>query len=306
MANSTCVFSVPLGTAAAGDNGQLLMESGTVSLAGASLQITLGGAYGTQPLGYTYVIISGGAGTTGSNGNGFTQGSQITASNGDVFNILYASNANGTGSGNDVVLQVATSVNNSPPATPSGFQAGVQWNQGNPFAALQWTASVTGTTNGLLLERGIAGSGIYERVSGLGAGIQSFDDYWIEANTPYTYRLSAFNSWGSSGYAYATIAASPAVPLGYVAWAQALVSDTGDSLAPGSLWSNVQSDGVANAIHYAFSGDATLGGAPGRLFVQTTGSNAAQVWGDSFAAQNDTHYQLQGSPDLANWQTLPD
>jgi autotransporter-associated beta strand protein len=302
LANSTCVFSVPLGTASAGDNGQLLMESGTVSLAGASLQIPLGSAYGTQSLGYTYVIISGGAGTTGSNGNVFAQGSQVTASNGDVFNILYASNASGTGSGNDVVLQVATSVNNSPPATPSGFQASVQWNQGNPFAALQWTGG-TGTATGLLLEREITGSGLYERVSGLNPAIQSFNDYWIEANIPYTYRLSAFNNWGSSGYAYATIAASPAVPLGYVAWAQALVSDTGDSLAPGSLWNNVQSDGVANAIHYAFSGDATLGGAPGRLFVQATGSNAAQVWGDSFAAQTDTQYQLQGSPDLVNWQT---
>jgi hypothetical protein len=303
LANSTCVFSIPLGTASAGDNGQLLMESGTVSLAGASLQIPLGSAYGTQPLGYTYVIISGGAGATGSNGNVFAQGSQVTASNGDVFNILYATNASETGIGNDVVLESTSSVNNSPPATPSGFQASVEWNEGDPFAALQWTTSATGTTTGLLLEREITGSGIYERVSGLGAAIQSFDDYWIEANTPYTYRLSAFNNWGTSGYAYATIAASPAVPLGYVDWAQALVSDTGDSLAPGSLWNNVQSDGVSNAIHYAFSGDATLGGAPGRLFVQITGSNAAQVWGDSFAAQNDTHYQLQGSPDLVNWQT---
>jgi len=55
-----------------------------------------------------YVIINNGAADTGPGfSNTFAQGSTITTPGGYEFNILYASNSTGTGSGSDVVLELA-------------------------------------------------------------------------------------------------------------------------------------------------------------------------------------------------------
>jgi len=189
------------------------------------------------------------------------------------------------------------------PGTPAGFQAGVQWNNGNPFAALQWSAGTTGTATGFLLEREVTGSGSYQRVSGLDASILSFNDYWIGAGTSYTYRISAFDLSGTSGYAYAAVSASPTVPLGYLAWAQARWPAAGDSLGAGSLWTDIGSDGLPNSLRYAFSGNPVMSSGPGQLTVEPATSNTLEVWGNSFTAAPDVHYNLQGSPGLVNWQT---
>ena len=92
-------------TGNSGDNDQLAVSSGTVSLAGANLQLTIGNFLNNPAdIGLTYVIINGGD-TAGS--GTFAQGSSITA-NGFAFNIIYDTNAagGGFGTGNDVVLQL--------------------------------------------------------------------------------------------------------------------------------------------------------------------------------------------------------
>jgi len=105
--SSTTNFSIRLGmvTGNSGDNDQLAVSSGTVSLAGANLQLTIGNFLNNPAdIGLTYVIINGGD-TAGS--GTFAQGSSITA-NGYSFNIIYDTNAagGGFGTGNDVVLQL--------------------------------------------------------------------------------------------------------------------------------------------------------------------------------------------------------
>jgi len=105
--SSTTNFSIRLGmvNGNSGDNDQLTVSSGTVSLAGANLQLTIGSfLHNPADIGLTYVIINGGD-TAGS--GAFAQGSSITA-NGYTFNIIYDTNAagGGFGTGNDVVLQL--------------------------------------------------------------------------------------------------------------------------------------------------------------------------------------------------------
>jgi len=192
------------------------------------------------------------------------------------------------------------------PGPPVGFQAVPEWNAGTPFASLQWTTGTGGTPSGLLLERQAAGTGSYERVCGLNGAAISFADSWIEPGTGYTYRLSAFNASGTSDYVYATIPAAQPVPAGFASWAQ--TQWTGTSGADlGTLWTGVGTDGLANALHYAFPGSAGAGSLPGSLSIaRVSGSNALQVRSGGFTARTDTHYQLQGSPDLASWQTYLD
>jgi fibronectin-binding autotransporter adhesin len=104
LADATSVFSIRLGVASPADNDLLTMSSGSLSLNGASLQLTLGPNYSLQALGFVYVIVNGGAGATGTGVNEFAQGTTITASNGASFNILYAENAAGNRAGSDIVL----------------------------------------------------------------------------------------------------------------------------------------------------------------------------------------------------------
>ena len=104
--SSNATLSIRLGQTSAGTSDQLALTSGTVSLNGANLALTLGTNYATQTLGFVYIIINGGAGSTGIGNNVFAQGNTITASNNDTFNIVYGTDAagDGQGTGNDVVL----------------------------------------------------------------------------------------------------------------------------------------------------------------------------------------------------------
>jgi fibronectin-binding autotransporter adhesin len=104
--DSASAFNIRLGVATAGDSDSLAAAS--ISLNHASLVLTLGPSYVLQPIGTVYVLVSGGAGGAGTGNNVFAQGSTITASNGNIFNILYGENAAGTGSGNDIDLVVAS------------------------------------------------------------------------------------------------------------------------------------------------------------------------------------------------------
>ena len=102
--STTFAIRLALGRGTASD--QLAMNSGSILLNKAILQLTIGG-FLTNPtqVGQDYVIINGGAGSTGIGNDVFAQGGSINVGN-YAFNILYATNPNGIGSGSDVVLQV--------------------------------------------------------------------------------------------------------------------------------------------------------------------------------------------------------
>ena len=68
--------------------------------------MTLEPSFAAQLVGFIYVLVDGQ--TPGDITGQFAQGSQITDSNGDVYNILYNVDNNGIGGGADVDLQVAS------------------------------------------------------------------------------------------------------------------------------------------------------------------------------------------------------
>jgi autotransporter-associated beta strand protein len=106
-------FKIRLGMLSGGtDSDQLAATGGnsSVSLNGANLQLTLGSNINPSLIGAFYLIINGGAGSTGGS-NEFAQGTSIT-SGGYTFAIDYAVNyvnsstINEIGSGDDVVLEL--------------------------------------------------------------------------------------------------------------------------------------------------------------------------------------------------------
>jgi autotransporter-associated beta strand protein len=112
--SGSTTFSIRLGmvSGATGDNDQLAVNSGSISLNGANLQLNIGSFLDhSGNLGHTYVIINGGAGLTGLGGDifaGLAEGAAINAGSGYQLTVDYASSASGgaLGSGSDVVLQL--------------------------------------------------------------------------------------------------------------------------------------------------------------------------------------------------------
>jgi hypothetical protein len=68
--------------------------------------LTLGGAFQKQSAGYIYTLINDETSATGDINGEFEQGNSITDSNGNLYDILYNVNANDTGSGSDVDLEL--------------------------------------------------------------------------------------------------------------------------------------------------------------------------------------------------------
>ena len=105
------------------------MDFGNVTLNNATLELTLGSAYATQPAGTIDVLINGTPADSTITGE-FAQGTSITASNGDVFDIAYGENATDTGSGDDVLL-IATG--DPAPASPDVKASGHGVRAGGSF-----------------------------------------------------------------------------------------------------------------------------------------------------------------------------
>jgi autotransporter-associated beta strand protein len=103
LTDASSVFSIRLGVATASDHDELTLDSGNVTLNGATLKLTLGSFYATQPAGTIDILINGTPADSTITGE-FAQGTSITASNGDSFDIVYGENATDTGAGNDVLL----------------------------------------------------------------------------------------------------------------------------------------------------------------------------------------------------------
>jgi autotransporter-associated beta strand protein len=113
LTDTTSLFSIRLGVATGSDYDELTMNSGNVALNNATLKLILGSAYALQPAGTIDVIINGTPAASTITGE-FAQGTSITASNGNTFDIAYGENSTDTGAGHDVLL-IAT----GDPAPPS-------------------------------------------------------------------------------------------------------------------------------------------------------------------------------------------
>jgi alpha-L-rhamnosidase len=186
-----------------------------------------------------------------------------------------------------------------PPGTPAGFQAIAQWNNGTPYAALQWSPGPGGTPDGYTLDRRLTGIGSFQHLTSIygAAGATGFNDFWVQPATSYDYRITAFNTSGTAAAVTTTFLVPQPVPLGYPAWSTSLANP---------LWSATGPDGLPNSLRYAFTGNPALGGAPGALLLKYATANSLTLWGRTFASRKDTHYQLQGSPNLATWQSYLD
>jgi autotransporter-associated beta strand protein len=161
LTDNTSIFSIRLGVATASDNDELTLDSGNIALGGATLKLTIGAAYAQQASGFIYVLINGqpaGSTITGE----FAQGSSITASNGDVFDIAYGENATDTGSGNDVLL-IATA---PPSATPNAESRSLGFAPAAAFGGtkvLVATGAVPEPGTWALLLGGLGGLAIWRR-----------------------------------------------------------------------------------------------------------------------------------------------
>lgn len=102
FANSTSTFSIRVGQTTS--DKLIIAGENTLTLNNVTLSLDLTN-YTQQAGGLAYVIVSGGARLTGVGSNVFAQGLVYTSDNGDVFNIYYASNADGTGLGDNIVLR---------------------------------------------------------------------------------------------------------------------------------------------------------------------------------------------------------
>jgi hypothetical protein len=93
--DNTSIFSIRLGVASPLDADQLAVNSGSVLLNDATLQLTLGGAFNrdSEPADTLYAIISGGASATGSLSDVFANatasGDVVSDNFNDVFEVFY-------------------------------------------------------------------------------------------------------------------------------------------------------------------------------------------------------------------------
>ena len=114
--DAASTFSIRLGVLSSTDSDQLIVPNGTVLLTDTPIAVTLGGAL--SGIGNNYVIINGGTNTNALTGMGtstdefsynstpLASGDSFTVTGGYQFTIFYGVNANNTGSGNDVVLEL--------------------------------------------------------------------------------------------------------------------------------------------------------------------------------------------------------
>jgi autotransporter-associated beta strand protein len=102
LTDSTSIFSIRLGVATPTDQDQLTLDSGNVSLNGATLDLTLDSAFLTPANGATYILINGQPADSIITGE-FAQGITISE-NGTQFQVAYGVNATDTAPGSDVLL----------------------------------------------------------------------------------------------------------------------------------------------------------------------------------------------------------
>jgi hypothetical protein len=98
-----------LTTGASGDNDQLSITSGALTLDDTALRLSLGAAEAGAPFDALYVIVNGGASGTGSGTDlfGNVSGGAITVGT-QVFDVFYAVNSTNTGAGSDIDVELVS------------------------------------------------------------------------------------------------------------------------------------------------------------------------------------------------------
>jgi titin len=81
------------------------------------------------------------------------------------------------------------------PAAPTNLTASAV---SNSEIKIDWTDKSNNET-GFKIERA-KGGGIFTEITSLGANVTTYSDTGLSANTEYTYRVRAYNGFGSSGY----------------------------------------------------------------------------------------------------------
>ncbi len=93
---------------------------------------------------------------------------------------------------NEVAVAVP-GINQNPPTQPSNLSGSAA---ASTLINLFWTDS-SGDEEGFKIERSVAGGGFSE-IASVGAGVTSFSDASVAANTTYTYQVRAWSAAGSS------------------------------------------------------------------------------------------------------------
>ena len=168
--------------------------------------------------------------------------SQITAGQ-TVFSLVVRDIANGStlsirsrqNSTNKPLLVLTGSSNVSPPAAPTSLSANaVASNQVN----LAWTDNST-NESGFRIESK-SGSGTYSLLATTAANITSFIHTGVSANTTFTYRISAFNSAGTSAFSNEATATTPVAYNGTTYYIDSqLGNDASNGLSPATAWKNL-------------------------------------------------------------------
>ena len=100
----------------------------------------------------------------------------------------------------------------NPPATPSSLTATAVSSSAIDLAWVDESSDETGFT----VERSLDGATNWVEIATLGAGTESHGDTGLDAATQYFYRVSAWNSNGSEGYATADATTDGAPPPGAI------------------------------------------------------------------------------------------
>jgi len=136
-------------------------------------------------------------------------------------NTSYSYRVRATNSGGDSAYSntaTATTQAAGPPLAPSGLSATTSF---STSMTLTWTDNSTNETS-FKIERAL-GAGAFSQVATVGAGVITYTDTGLSANTTYSYRVRASNGAGDSAYSNTatatTLPAVPAAPSGLVATA---------------------------------------------------------------------------------------
>jgi len=110
--NSTLSIRLGLTSGGTGDNDQLLMNSGTLTLDNTTLRLSVGAAEAGAAQGTLYAIVNGGASGTGSGtdvfGNALASGDAVTVGS-QVFDVFYGVQGNSTTTpGSDIVVELVS------------------------------------------------------------------------------------------------------------------------------------------------------------------------------------------------------
>jgi len=136
------------------------------------------------------------------------------------------------------------------PSTPSSFSATKFSSSG---INLTWKDNST-SESGFKIERKKGSSGSWSQIATVGAGVTSYNDTGLTANTYYVYRVRAYNSSGNSSYSNedgsTTLAGSTPSAIGTLKWS---------SVASSSAARSEGQSAVIGGKLYVFGGVNTSG-----------------------------------------------